>query len=84
MDPLLTSIFIYIVLVICIYSFKPKFCFIKNKMKSFGLGKNKTPFTFLMVSVVLGIFSLIIGIIYKDFMVPISEDIIDVASQIIQ
>ena len=68
MTPLLTSIIIYILIIITIYSFKPKLCFDEEgKMKKFGLGNNKTPFTFLTISIVIGIFSLVISLIYTDY-----------------
>ena len=85
MTPLLIAVLIYILLIICIYSFKPKICFSdKGKMKSFGIGKNKTPFTFLGISIVLGIFALVISIIYTDYMIPAVEDVLEEAQQVAQ
>ena len=51
-------------------------------MKKFGLGRNKTPFTFLTVSIILGLFSLIISIIYNDYMIPVAEDVLQEAKQV--
>lgn len=83
MNPLTISILIYILFILGIYSLKPKFCFDKQgKMKQFGIGKNKTPFTFLTISIVLGIFSLILSIIYNDYMIPATEDLIKEAKEI--
>lgn len=71
-NPLHIAILIYIGLVIGLYSFKPKFCFTKGgNMKKFGIGKNKTPFTFLTVSVIIGIFSLVLSILYTEYSIPI-------------
>ena len=85
MKPLVTSILIYMLLIISIYSFKPKICFEKDgKMKSFGIGKNKTPFTFLSISIILGIFSLIISTVYMDYIIPQTEEVIEQAKNIAQ
>ena len=85
MNALLISILVYILLVICLYSFKPKLCFCEDgKMKSFGIGKNKTPFTFLSISIILGIFSLIISVIYQDYITPSVQDVIEEAKELIK
>ena len=81
MNPLHIAIFVYIGLVVCLYSFKPKFCFDKKGyMKKFGIGKNKTPFTFLTVSMILGLFSFVISFIYNDYssnLIELIDDVID-------
>lgn len=78
MNPLHTAIIIYIGLMICLYSFKPQFCFNKKGcMKKFGIGKNKTPFTFLTVSIILGIFSFVIALIYEDHAANIVESVLE-------
>jgi len=78
MNPLHIAILVYIGLVICLYSFKPKFCFDKKgRMKQFGIGKNKTPFTFLTISIILGVFSFVISLIYNDYAANFIEEIID-------
>lgn len=85
MNALVTSIIVYILLMICLYAFKPKLCFCNDgKMKKFGIGKNKTPFTFLSISIILGIFSLVISVIYQDYFTPTVEDVIKEAKEIIQ
>ena len=78
MSPLFIAILIYIGLVIGIYSFRPKFCFDnKGGLKKFGIGKNKTPFTFLSVSVMMGIFAFIIAIIYSENVQPVIENVLE-------
>lgn len=85
MSALLSSVLIYILLVICIYSFKPKICFDKyGKMKRFGIGKNKTPFTFLTISIVLGIFSLVLSMIYTEYITPSVSEVLQEAKDIAQ
>ena len=83
MNPLYIAILVYIGLIVCLYSFKPKFCFNKKGcMKKFGIGKNKTPFTFLTVSIILGLFSFVISIIYNDYstnLVELIEDVVELA-----
>lgn len=80
MTPLLTASFIYIMLIIFLYSFKPKICFCNDgKMKKFGLGKNKTPFTFVTISIILGIFSLVLTSIYNQYASPIADNVVDTA-----
>ena len=83
MNALITSVLIYILLIICIYSFKPKLCFRQDgKMKSFGVGKNKTPFTFLSISIILGIFSFVIATLYNEYITPTVQDILEEAKEI--
>ena len=85
MNPLATSVLFYILLVVCIYSFKPRMCFDnQGKMKQFGIGKNKTPFTFLSISMILGIFSLIFSTIYTDYMLPTTTHVLEQAKDIAQ
>lgn len=85
MNALVTSIIFYILLIICLYAFKPKLCFCDDgKMKKFGIGKNKTPFTFLSISILLGIFSLIISVIYQDYITPSVDDVIKEAKELIE
>ena len=83
MNPLHIAILVYIGLIVCLYSFKPKFCFNKKGcMKKFGIGKHKTPFTFLTVSIILGLFSFVISIIYNDYasnFVELMEDVVELA-----
>ena len=77
MNSLLAAVFIYIMLVIGIFSFKPKMCFDKKgRMKRFGIGKNKTPFTFLIISIVLGIFSFVIATLYYDTVEDLIEEVL--------
>lgn len=82
MNPLHIAILVYIGLVVCLYSFKPKFCFTEDgHMKKFGIGKKKTPFTFLTISIILGLFSFVISLIYNDYVshiVELLEDVVDV------
>ena len=83
MNALLISILIYILLIVCLYSFKPRICFKRDgKMKSFGIGKNKTPFTFLTISIILGIFSLVLAIIYQDYITPSVNEVLQEARDI--
>ena len=84
MNALITSVLVYILLIISIYSFKPQLCFRKDgKMKSFGIGKNKTPFTFLSISIILGVFSFVIATLYNEYITPTVEDIIEEATEIV-
>ena len=85
MSPLLISILFYIFLMLSIFSFKPKFCFTQEgQMKKFGIGKNKTPFTFLSISIIMGLFSLILSVIYTEYMSPIASEVISHATEITQ
>ena len=66
MSPLLISIIIYIALVIFLFSLKPKFCFDKyGNLKKFGIGKNKTPFTFMNISMIIGLFAFMVAQIHN-------------------
>lgn len=78
MNPLHIAILVYIGLIICLYSFKPKFCFTqRGLMKKFGIGKNKTPFTFLTISLILGLFSFVIALIYNNYVSEVVGNVIE-------
>lgn len=62
MKPLHISIILYIFFILIIYTIKPRMFFLKNgKMKNFGIGKYKTLFTFLNVSLLFGCFTFVLS-----------------------
>ena len=57
--PILISVIIYLMINYILFELKPSQLFINNKMKQFGIGKNKTLFPVYGISLIISIFSLI-------------------------